>query len=345
MAKNKSGKPVKKNKKTNHVSPAVARLARSLASLKGKGRTLVTFHSLGDVDAAASALALQTVLKARGVDAHVRCVDSLNSQARRVLSFYGCAAPQTLVGIDASAIVLVDVSNADLLAEWGPAISGFNGPLFVIDHHYHNKHVKTAQGCALVEPHATSTAEIIMQIARALNCPLPPKTASLLLCAVLADTAFFKSADNATLAAAFALVALGADFGECAALCRAKRDASEALAIIKCVGGARIEKLGAKGAVLAAFGKAHSHELACAAALVDLGCDYAFVANEREGRISAAKSDCATGSVGKIMEAAGRGFGASGSGGGHEKVGGAKGESSRVNAALEECLALVRKLA
>ena len=345
MAKNKSKAGETKKQKTNKISPAVARLARSLASLKGRGRTLITFHSLGDVDAAASALALQSVLKARGVDAHVRCVDSLNSQAKRVLSFYGCAAPQTLVGIDAAAVVLVDVSNADLLGEWGPAISGFNGPLFVIDHHYHNKHLKTAPGCALVEPNATSAAEIVLQIANSLNYKIPPKTASILLCAIIADTAFFKSADNATLDAAFALVAQGADFGECAALCRAKRDASEALAIIKCVGGARIEKLGAKGAVLAAFGKAHSHELACASALVDLGCDYAFVANEREGRISAAKSDAAAGSIGKIMEAAGRSFGASGSGGGHAKVGGAKGDSDRVNAVLEECLAQVRKLA
>ncbi|MEM0475730.1 MAG: hypothetical protein QW343_02970, partial [Candidatus Norongarragalinales archaeon] len=171
------------------------------------------------------------------------------------------------------------------------------------------------------------------------------RVASLLLCGIISDTAGFKSAGNATLRAANELVSLGADYAECAALCRAKRDASEALAIIKCVASARIEKIGAKSDVLVAVANSHSHELACAAALVELGCDYAFIANEREGKISGAKSGVARGNIGKIMEAAGRFFGSSGSGGGHEKVGGALGEPARTNAALEECLALVKKIA
>jgi len=324
---------------------AAARFAKNLACLKGNGRTLITFHSLGDADAAASAAALQTILKAVGIDAHVRCVDSVNSQARRILSFHGVPVPQPLVGIDARAVILMDVSNADLLGEWGPALAGFDGgPLFVIDHHYHSKHIPVAKGFALIEPAATSTAEIVLEIARSLGVNPSKKTASLLLCALLSDTAFFKSATNATFAAANALIEAGADYEECASLVRSKRDAAEALAIIKCVASANIEKTGVKGEVLAALSKAHSHELSCASALVDLGCDYAFVANEREGRISAAKNDEARGSIGKIMEAAGRSFGSSGSGGGHDKVGGAKGDPQRVRAVMEECLALARKL-
>jgi len=241
-------KPAKAAKQATQATPATRKLAENLADLKGAGRALVTFHSLGDVDAAASAIALKTVLSAAGVDANVRCVDGVNSQAKRVLTSLGFEVPKPLIGIDARAVVLVDVSNADLLGEWGPALSGFRGPLFVIDHHYHNKHIAAARGFAHVDPNASSTAEIVLEIARALNAKISAKTASLLLCAILADTAFFKSASNSTFEAACALIESGADYAECAALCRSKRDASETLAVLKCVGGAQIEKLGANAA-------------------------------------------------------------------------------------------------
>jgi nanoRNase/pAp phosphatase (c-di-AMP/oligoRNAs hydrolase) len=327
---------------TKNKNTAAARFAKNLASLKGS--VLITFHSLGDVDAAASAAVLQQILAARGMRASVHCVDAINSQAKRVLAGLGFPLPQPLVGIDAPSVILVDVSNADLLGEWGAALSQFRGALFVLDHHYHNKHIATAKGRSLVEPRASSTAELVIEIARALGVRLEKRAASLLLCAIISDTAGFKSASNATLRAACELASLGADYAECAALSRSRRDASETLAVLKCVGNAQIEKLGAGGATLAAFGKAHSHELACAAALVELGCDYAFVANEREGKISGARGEAARGSVGKIMEAAGRSFGASGSGGGHEKVGGACGEPARTAQAVGECLAQVKKL-
>ncbi|MBI5228791.1 hypothetical protein HY991_01680, partial [Candidatus Micrarchaeota archaeon] len=83
-------------------------------------------------------------------------------------------------------------------------------------------------------------------------------------------------------------------------------------------------------------------ELYCASKLVELGCDFAFVGNKKEGKLSGVKNESVRiGSVGRLMEAAGKIMG--GSGGGHENVGGAKGKKEKVEKALDACVKMVEE--
>lgn len=311
------------------------KLLKQLLSLRG--RTLITFHSIADTDAVASALVLRDLLSARGCECDVKAIDCLNAQSRRLLKSLGAREPQALVGLYCDNIVLVDVSNADLLGDWGAAIAGFRGKIIAIDHHYHSKHLRTTY--SFIDYGTTSVSEIILALSKLARFKLDKTQAALLFAGIVSDTACFKSANNETIRAANELLAFGGvDFQELLKTLEAKPDVSERMAVVKCVEKTRLERVGDK---LIALSTSSAFELQCATALVALGCDYAFVANPKEGRVSGARSDYASGNMGKIMEAVGRVFG--GSGGGHEKVGGAKGEPANAQRALEECLQQAKK--
>ncbi|NYZ77941.1 DHH family phosphoesterase [Candidatus Micrarchaeota archaeon] len=318
-------------------------LLKKLAALRG--RTLITFHSLGDVDSVASAVALAGALerKNKRVSCEVRCIDSATASARRVLEGLDFPEPRAIKELNSfKNVLLVDVSTPTLLGDWGEAVEAFRGVVIAVDNHYHTRHLKNA--FVYVNLEKPSASEIVFEIAKKLGAKPSAKTASLLLAGIAADTALFKSAENATLGDAGELARThGADFKKIRLLTAPQPDLGERIAVLKAVAGVRVEKIGkGENAVLVALANAHAFELQCASALVELGCDYAFVVNEREGRASAVKAQGARGNVGKIMESVGAAF--RGSGGGHEFVGGARGEPTRerADAAGEEFLARVK---
>ncbi|MFH0971815.1 MAG: hypothetical protein V1835_04580, partial [Candidatus Micrarchaeota archaeon] len=98
-------------------------------------------------------------------------------------------------------------------------------------------------------------------------------------------------------------------------------DVSEKIAIVDAIKRAEIERV--KDSMIASS-HVSAFELRCAAALVQLGCDFAVVANQKEGKMSAVKSraiQLKKLNVGRMMDEVARHF--KGSGGGHEMVGGA----------------------
>ncbi|NYZ75042.1 hypothetical protein H0O03_02140, partial [Candidatus Micrarchaeota archaeon] len=112
--------------------------------LRLKGRTLISFHSLADVDAVASAYGLATLLP----KAVIRAPDKPNSPSRRLLEALGAEVSVLgegeLSGFDNC--VLVDVSSAELLAGFGKAFRNFakRKKLVCIDHHLHSKKIAGA---------------------------------------------------------------------------------------------------------------------------------------------------------------------------------------------------------
>ncbi|VVB68140.1 manganese-dependent inorganic pyrophosphatase [Candidatus Norongarragalina meridionalis] len=305
------------------------RLARELSSLRGE--TAIYPHSIADVDALAGAMVLRDILKRRGITSSVHLVDTANRQARKVMEALRLPIPSALPATDADNVILVDVSNPDLLG--GLQLKGKR--IVAIDHHFHSNHVR---GYVHVERGAASTCEAIFLLAKEMKVQLNAKQSSLLLAGILSDTAFFAGANAAT----FPIVAellKKADYAKTAAFVREEPDMPQKIAVLKAMQRAQYEKAG-KGIV--AWSNAGSFELGAALALTDAGADFAFVANPKEGRISGAKRAAAKGNIGKIMEKAGRSFG--GSGGGHESVGGCRGKPEKTQAALDECLRLSRLL-
>jgi len=294
----------------------VERLAAELKSLRGK--TLVLTHSLADLDACASALVL-----AEAVGGEAACPDKPSSAARHCLEKLGYSIP-VYGGAKCENLVLVDVSNAGLLG-------GFNlkpfGKIIVIDHHYHNKHLKCDY--SFIDAKRSSCSEIILEACNALGFRLSDSQRKLLLAGVLHDSAFFKSANCRTLAAAAELCE-GIDFREVVRAAEVRKDPSEVAAVQKAVCSASIEEI---GGFKAAFTESGAFELQSASTLVEIGCDYAFVLDAKHGKMSAVKREAAPGNVGKMMEKIGKEFG--GSGGGHENAGGASGKPEKAGKALE----------
>lgn len=311
------------------------RLARSLSALKG--RTIITFHSLGDADAVCSALVLKALI---GKGAQVRKLDTLTAHARHVLGRLDIPEPPALTGLDCDNLVLVDVSTPILLAGWAKRVHDFKGNKIVIDHHSHNTPIKV--DCYYNDPAQPSTGEIIYALAARMRHRLTEKEALLLLTSVLRDTAMLKSASSSTFTVVASLLARTKwPFPKVRGLAEGKMDVSERLANLRAAQRATLYRADEMVIVTSTV---NAFELSAATALIGAGADVAFVANERLGRVSGVKRESLPNvDISHVMEKAGVFL--KGSGGGHKNVGGAQGDVRLLGASLELCVRLAAEQA
>lgn len=288
-----------------------------LKELKGlKGKTAISFHSMGDVDALASGLALQSAIK----NSEVRRIDTVNSQARKLWGRLDLKleafVPGALDHFDN--LIFVDVSTPSLLGNLRKEVESYKGNLFAIDHHTHNS---PFDGKIYVEADKTSCSEVVYGILKSMKKKPTKEVATLIAAGIVSDTANMKSATtSAIIALGECLKISGMELQEMYDLLDVREDASEKIALIEAVKRARIERI--KDLVIAES-QVGAFELRCAAALVQLGCDFAVVANQKEGKASAVKSralELRKINVGKMMDEVAQQL--HGSGGGHEMVGG-----------------------
>ncbi|MFH1443749.1 MAG: DHH family phosphoesterase [Candidatus Micrarchaeota archaeon] len=290
-------------------------LVKELKSLKGN--TAITFHSIGDVDAVASAFALQHLVKG----AEVRRIDSVNSQARKVwgrlnlnLDAFGEGELEKYDNL-----IFMDVSTPALLGNLHNEFGKFKGKIIAIDHHLHNHPMKGEIYC---DPKKTSCSEIVFGLFGAMGRKVEDGDAILIALGIVSDTADLKSANNSAIEAlGECLKGSTMDLQEIYQLLEVREDAAEKIAVMEAVKRAQYERI---GELLIASTQVSAFELKCASALIGLGCDFAVVANQKEGKISAVKGramELGKFNVGKEIDAAAKRF--HGSGGGHEMVGGA----------------------
>jgi nanoRNase/pAp phosphatase (c-di-AMP/oligoRNAs hydrolase) len=298
---------------------------RFLASLKRK-KVLITFHSLGDLDAVCSALALSWHL---GKKAVVAAPDRLTSEARKyvalcegtVLNF----ASVELRGFDC---VVVDSSSPYLLSHLeGKKIAA------IFDHHAINEgSVKAAN--AFIDANASSSSEIIAQL---ISKP-DRKVAEALLVGLIADSARFKNSNARTLEVAGKLLsASGKSMWEVSTFASHDEDISER---IETLASCKRLHVARAGNLLVAVTKVRSFAAHVADALVSLGADVAIVGEAgKEARVSARCSDRVPPefSLVPLMEEAGKMIG--GVGGGHRHAATATGSNvSALDGALSVCM-------
>ncbi len=299
------------------------------------GTTLITFQSVGDVDAVASAIVLSELVP----KSVVRSTGELNAQARKLLSHFGLAVPKIESLEEYDNIIVVDAGNAGVLGKWGGAIERFKGKTMVIDHHFHSHPLPAV--FTYNDSGKSSTCEIIFELSKLRGKKIGKREALLLAAGIISDTAFFKSANDASFAALAELLEIigrgNKDYDEVVSLIKMQPDVSERLARLQALKSAELVQ---KGQCVVAKAFSNAFELSCASILVEAGADYAFVGNKKHGRVFCVRSDAAKANVGKMMEHIGRVLG--GSGGGHEKVGGANGlpENVEKSVALGVSLAL-----
>ncbi|MCX6768031.1 MAG: DHH family phosphoesterase [Candidatus Micrarchaeota archaeon] len=318
-------------------APTLLNLLSGLSALKG--RTLVTFHSLGDADAANSAVVIRDLVQGLSKSAcDVKSPDQVGGHARKILERLGVSVEPAGSLSGYSNIVFMDVSTRVLLGARAAEFAAFPGKTIVVDHHQYNTALLRA-GFSYIDGGRSSSCEIVYQLMRLARRRPTPLQATLLLAGILADTALFKNSDQYTFeAAAYLLKHSGKTYREALDLVFAAPDFSQRAAALKAVQRAAVQKI---NGLLVAVSESNAFDLDCAAGLVGLGCDYAFVGSRREGRISGAKRGSLNGiGIGLIMERAGKAM--KGSGGGHENVGGASGKPALLDAGLAECVEAVK---
>ena len=292
-------------------------------------RVVITFHSLGDVDAVGASIALGRFL---GKKAIIAAPDRPTAAARLLMKHTGTEITMfsDLRREKGDYIVLLDSSSPALL----PHLAGIEPDLMVDHHARRGKEVKAKK--EIVDPSASSTCEMLHFLLK----PTDPVSCIALLCGIISDSASFQNASSRTFQAVANMTSLsGLSYSQLAALSHSPESLSERIESLRSCQSVSAERIGDH---IVAVALAKSHEAHFSDMLLHLGADISFVGCEgAEGRISARMRDSLSGKVHlvSIMSEAGRLLGGNGSG--HECAAGASGSG----AAVRETLSVCRKLA
>lgn len=130
---------------------------------------------------------------------------------RQVETSFECVAPFIGSGGDGSMTVVLDCGDIQRLGKIGPKLRGVH-PFVVIDHHKGNNGFGDL---SWVEPHRSSTGEMICDLAEAMGGDISPAAATSLYTAIVTDTGSFRydSTSSHTYRLAARLVECGAEPG------------------------------------------------------------------------------------------------------------------------------------
>ncbi len=182
-------------------------------ALRQVQRPFVVAHVTPDADAIGSALGLATAMRERGIEATCGLPDGCVAGKLEFMLHLGAAAPlapRWTPDGDYDSVIILDTAAAKRI-NIKPTVD-LEGPLptFNIDHHITNTDFARHNW---VDPHATSTCELVTRLLAHIEWPLSQAVASLLYCGVHSDTGGFSlpSTSASSLRAAADLVAAGAD--------------------------------------------------------------------------------------------------------------------------------------
>lgn len=181
-----------------------------LRQIEQRSRFLLTSHARPDGDAIGSALACGQVLRLLGKQAEVVLHDPV-PRIYQLLPFADRIVQADRVNGRYEAAILLECDSIQRTRLEGLE----NQFLISIDHHASGRpfaHVNW------IDPHATATAELVYQLAKAAGVPISREIATCLYTALLTDTGsfMFKGTNEQTFALARELVLAGADPAQCA---------------------------------------------------------------------------------------------------------------------------------
>jgi nanoRNase/pAp phosphatase (c-di-AMP/oligoRNAs hydrolase) len=299
-------------------------------SAYGKSRLVVTSHRKTDVDGLASAYAMHRILPGS-----IIATDELDENAKALVERLNIEVRpiRELDRKDYAGLVVVDTAAYTLLEpakEWKI--------LLVIDHH-HPQGRDMESDVFIVDDKSPSTAEIIAGLLPGMDS----ETAFALACAVISDTARFKSGRVETFETLARLMRIcGATYHELLEIAEPEARPDVKMAILKAC--QRVNVVYSGGLVIATS-EVSSNE-SDAAQVLSEAADVAFVASwkdrERETRISARARKSVSIELNEVMKDVGISLG--GNGGGHPKAAGAT-VKVHTKEALDRCLeALMARL-
>lgn len=166
--------------------------ARAIAPLFTPGaRIALTTHVNADGDGLGSEVGLWTLLTARGVHAAIVNPTPLPERFDFLVPDGADRTAHAAKEIErADAVVVLDISDLGRLGPLGPLITARHVPVACVDHHVSPGSLPA--GPRLIAPDATATAELVFDLATALEWPIPAEAARALYVGILTDTGGFR---------------------------------------------------------------------------------------------------------------------------------------------------------
>lgn len=294
------------------------KLAKFLTkSAKDGKRILVIGHPHADPDAVGSIIALREILEKLEFKVDSGVPKGIDRLARGVLaSLDGKITVDP--PIDADIAMVVDTSSLDQLEEYEEKMKQTKTKIIIIDHHRPNSETQKAASIYWVDEDASSTAELVLQLANELETGLSPKTASLLLAGIITDTGHFRLANESSFRAVNNLLEIGADYRKTLDAVQIPEDPSKRVAMLKAAQRAELHKSHGRWIIFSEIG---AFESDAASLFVKIGADVALAGgkDKDEVRISARSRRGVVSEthlhLGKLMSKISENLG--GTGGGH----------------------------
>jgi len=164
-----------------------ASLEQAHRLVKSAQHPLLICHISPDEDAVGSMAGLGRALRQIGLAPILACSDPIPN----TLSFIP-GTDEIVSEVDATfdLVIALDSSDRERLGRF-PQVPGFGDvPLLNIDHHLTNLHFGDVN---LVDPRASSTAEVVLRLLGALAAPLDAEMATALLAGIVGDTRGFRT--------------------------------------------------------------------------------------------------------------------------------------------------------
>ncbi|MBN2204068.1 MAG: DHH family phosphoesterase [Thermoleophilia bacterium] len=182
-----------------------ADLAAVARRMRGERRVALAVHERPDVDALGAAAGMADLFAQLGVEATLHVVDEPELPAADVvlvgvpLATQAPPADTPLYALDSGSVPRLALG-----------LDSWDGPIVNIDHHHDNTRFGEL---VLLRPTASSTAEVVCDLARALDLTPRPAAAAALYAGISFDSGHFRHASTTahTLSTAAWLVSLGAD--------------------------------------------------------------------------------------------------------------------------------------
>lgn len=157
----------------------------------------VTSHVNPDGDSIGSALALCEFLRSQGKEAVVAMSDATPLVYQWLDPDLDMLAPADEAGMErvasSDAVFIVDVNSWERLGRLGEPLRDCNAVKAVIDHHPYRELITPH---SVIQTEASSTAELIYNLIKALDGPINQRAADALYTGILTDTGSFRFANT-----------------------------------------------------------------------------------------------------------------------------------------------------
>ncbi len=302
----------------------------SLCSLLKKWRqrkALITFHSVGDRDGVASAIALSHCFE----NAVVATPDFITGNSKRMLSeasYAGSILPEFPGDVEIA--IVTDANRLDILGAFGERLKTFSGSVLFLDHHALPEGADEVPNSFIFNDEGyNSASSITYEVLKAMGIQTGRSISILLLNGIIADSANLQNANALTFRQIADLFeASGLTYADVSEYFHEASSATHRQRLMQDLFSSKLEVI---SKYLLVYGEASSHANTAAEKMLELGADASvfWVIREKEVSISARlrqSLDRRLGiHLGRIMEDAAKHI--DGTGGGHPCAAGAYGPS------------------